>query len=479
VLAAALACLVAVSIPALLYMVRHSAAEADLRSEAERGARIVSHYIYGNPELWRFESLRLQELLRQVHLPQDPVRRRILDSDGAQILSTEEVMEAPTLVRSAPIFDVDREAGALELTRSLRPLLMQAGLDSLYSLLLGLAIFVIVRVIPVRALRVTFGRLDRAQESLVEALRTAEAANKAKAEFLASMSHELRTPLNAIIGFSDMMASQMLGPIGTPRYLEYSRNIKASGQHLLTIINDVLDYSKAAAGKLNLADEPVDLHATVESAITFVMPQAMSGDVAVVNHVGTDLPHLCGDPRFLRQAIVNLLSNAVKFSPDGTVGIEGFCDPSGDLVIEVRDTGVGIAAEDIPRVLKPFEQSDTAYSRSGGGTGLGLPLVKHIIEAHQGSLTITSELGVGTSIAIRFPAHRLIAGKATGGIGESCGSAAGNVDSRGETPLTAAECAQAGVSSPAPTDVDPTSSRGATRRPLESLESTPGLADRA
>lgn len=411
VLAASLACVVAVSMPLFLYVMRCNVAQADLHSETERGALIVSQYIYGNPGLWQFEELRLEELMRQVHLPNNEVAIRIAGFDGAEIFKTVEVMAWPSLMHTAPIFDLSHQVGVFELSLSLRPQLEQALRDTAFSLFLGLAIFVVVRVIPVRVLRLTFSRLDKAQDALVDALLAAEDANKAKSEFLASMSHELRTPLNAIIGFSDMMRSEMLGPIGTPSYLGYCRDIQASGQHLLTIINDVLDYSKAAAGKLDLVDEPVDLHATVSDSIRFVMPQAMAGVVAIENFIAPDFVGLFGDSRYFSQVMLNLLSNAVKFSPGGTVSVEAHRAIDGSLVVEVRDTGIGISEDDLLRVMNPFEQSKSAYGRSAGGTGLGLALAKHVVEAHQGSLTLVSKLGVGTTAIMRFPADRCIARK--------------------------------------------------------------------
>jgi signal transduction histidine kinase len=409
-LAAALGCSVAVALPVVLFSVRYDLEQSDLAAEAADTANRVSQHIYTNPELWQFEVPRLMDIVTQVTLPGHPVRRRILDAGGRVVVDTGEELPAPTITRTAPIQDGRQRVGTLELEQSIEPLLTRGITEGLLSLLVGAAIFVVVRVIPVHAVRVTFSRLEESQEALLSALHAAQAADKAKAEFLATMSHELRTPLNAIIGFSEMIAGQMLGPVGTPTYVEYSRDIHASGQHLLTIINDVLDFSKAAAGKLEVGNDPVDVAAAARSAIMFVMPQAAEGKVTIDSRVAPGLPAIRGDERRIRQALVNLLSNAVKFSPGGTVTVEADCAADGDLVLRVRDTGVGIAEADMERVLRPFEQSDGGYARVHEGTGLGLPLTKHLVEAHGGTLTLASRLGAGTTVSLRFPASRLEAG---------------------------------------------------------------------
>ena len=244
----------------------------------------------------------------------------------------------------------------------------------------------------------------------VELLRTkerAEAANRAKSDFLAIMSHELRTPLNAIIGFSDAVLEEMFGPVGNARYREYLGDIKNSGTHLLELINDILDLSKAEAGHFDLRDDSIAVEELVGSCVAMVALRAREAGVDIVTDIADELPRLRGDERKLRQALLNLMTNAVKFTPlGGEVRLRG--RTAGDGVrIEVADTGIGMAADDIPTALSPFGQIDTALNRRHTGTGLGLPLAKRLVEAHGAAFAIRSEVGVGTVVTLDFPPSRL------------------------------------------------------------------------
>jgi signal transduction histidine kinase len=235
----------------------------------------------------------------------------------------------------------------------------------------------------------------------------AETANRTKSEFLANMSHELRTPLNAIIGFADLIQSRMFGPI-SERYREYAANILTSGNHLLALINEVLDLSKLEAGQLELYEEEVELLDIVRTAVRFVEPQASKSDLRLSHRVDDSVRFIRADERRMRQALTNLLSNAVKFTAPGG-SVEVVCDPSADgLSITVADTGVGMAAAEIPKALEPFRQIDSRISRLHEGTGLGLPLTKHLVELHGGTLTIESEVNVGTKVTILLPRDRIL-----------------------------------------------------------------------
>ncbi|MEQ9642587.1 MAG: ATP-binding protein [Alphaproteobacteria bacterium] len=248
-------------------------------------------------------------------------------------------------------------------------------------------------------------------EYSIERLRwakdAAESANRAKSEFLATMSHELRTPLNAVIGFSQMMSNEALGPIGNPRYLEYSRDIERSGSHLLEIIADILDIAKIESGRFDLSIGFCQPQRIVDRANRIAKPLAKESGVELDADLAEDLPIVVGDERLLRQVLINLLTNAIKFSPPGaTVAINGWQQQRPDmaeLVLTVRDQGCGIAPADIERVLQPFEQVESAYQRRHGGIGLGLPLCKRIVELHRGTLSMESELGKGTCVTVRVP----------------------------------------------------------------------------
>jgi PAS domain S-box-containing protein len=251
--------------------------------------------------------------------------------------------------------------------------------------------------------------LEAAVAALREAKDVAEHANRAKSEFLATMSHELRTPLNAILGFSEIMMREIMGPLGTEAYRGYMRDIHTSGAHLLAIINDILDLSKAEAGRLELAEETLDLATAIRAALRLIAPRAEEAGVSVVFPEPGELPRLRADALKLRQIFLNLLSNAVKFTPrGGRVELAAFLDASGRLVATVADTGIGIAEADLATAFEPFRQIDNKLSRKYPGTGLGLPLTAAMARLHGAELRLESRVGVGTTVTITFPRTRVV-----------------------------------------------------------------------
>lgn len=251
-----------------------------------------------------------------------------------------------------------------------------------------------------------------AEAKVIASKEEAEIANRAKSEFLANMSHELRTPLNSVIGFSQMVINEVYGPVGDRRYREYVMAINESGAHLLKIISDILDISKIEAGEATVEETEVDIGGAVRDCVAMVRIRAEDKNIAVRQEAPEDLPPLRADQRHVKQILLNLLSNAVKFTPDGgrvTVGAR--VDGENRLEIAIADTGVGIAAADIPKVMLPFGQVADSVIRGHEGTGLGLPICKSLVELHGGDLIIESEVGAGTTVVVRFPPERTIVAK--------------------------------------------------------------------
>ena len=240
------------------------------------------------------------------------------------------------------------------------------------------------------------------------AKETAENSSRLKSEFLANMSHELRTPLNAIIGFSDMIGKEVFGP-GLPRYREYAHDIGGAGRHLLSLINDILDISKAEAGKLDLRFEPADLEELIQECARLMRERATQQDLRLSISIAP-LPALSIDRLRIKQVLLNLLSNAIKFTPEGgAVSVKAVRGGAGRVTICVRDTGIGIDKESIPQVFEPFRQIDSTLSRKYEGTGLGLSLVKTLVELHGGDVRIESAPGKGTAVFVTLPTARAAA----------------------------------------------------------------------
>jgi signal transduction histidine kinase len=272
---------------------------------------------------------------------------------------------------------------------------------------------------------------ERAAAVARQAMAEAQAADRAKTEFLANMSHELRTPLNAIIGFSEMMVSGIPSLNRPEKQTEYARDIHESGCHLLDVINDILDLAKIEAGKAELHEQEVDLVKVVHACMRLIHERAGENGLRLQCRVPQEALLLIADEVKLKQILINLLSNAVKFTPrGGMVVLVAEVEPDHGLAVRVSDTGIGIAAADIPKILKAFVQIESHLSRVYEGTGLGLALSKALAELHGGSLNIDSEVGVGTTVTLRLPAERV-----TGATAPAMATGDGGVPARlEETP---------------------------------------------
>lgn len=252
-------------------------------------------------------------------------------------------------------------------------------------------------------------QLKQQNVELEKAKNVAETANRAKSQFLANISHELRTPLNAIIGFSSILLNQLFGPLGDEKYHEYAKDINESGSHLLDIINDILDLSKAEAGRLELNFEEINVPKAIKKCLTIVTDRAEKGQITLHHEMPKNLPSLIADRLRFIQILLNILSNAIKFTPpDGKVDlVVRPIEVSGvvtHFVISIRDTGIGMSKEDVDKAFQSFGQVDGGLNRKYEGSGLGLPLTQKLIELHHGTIDIDSKLGVGTKVTLTFPA---------------------------------------------------------------------------
>jgi signal transduction histidine kinase len=257
------------------------------------------------------------------------------------------------------------------------------------------------------SLRLRFERLEMI-DRLDGARIRAESANRTKSEFLAMMTHELKTPLNAIIGYAALIGGHP-GISRDPKIESFTNEIHEGARRLLSLINDILDLSRADAGKLTLQEGLFSIGAAVERCRQLIQPHAEEARVELKMELNEGLPAVRGDERLIRQAIFNLLSNAIKFTPaGGRVRIGAKRETDGSAVVEVTDTGIGIAAEDLSRAMEPFEQISRGHARERSGSGLGLPLAKRIAESHRGRIDITSRTGSGTTVRLFLPADRVV-----------------------------------------------------------------------
>ncbi|MBI1206584.1 MAG: PAS domain S-box protein [Azospirillum sp.] len=244
----------------------------------------------------------------------------------------------------------------------------------------------------------------REEDALVQARDAAERASRGKSQFLVSLSHELRAPLNSILGFSEIIRDHLMGPDAQEKYAEYAGNIHRSGHHLLDLINDILDIAKIESGKMSIEPTQFELPALLAEMVHQVAVAAAEAGLSVTLDCPGGLAARSTDQRALKQILFNLLSNAIKYTRrGGRIVLEARAEADGIIALSVIDSGIGIAQKDLGRLMKPFEQADNRYNRTGGGTGLGLWLVKSLVELHGGRLELQSELGRGTTVTVRLP----------------------------------------------------------------------------
>jgi signal transduction histidine kinase/ABC-type amino acid transport substrate-binding protein len=289
-----------------------------------------------------------------------------------------------------PLWDSKREPIGLIAVMDRKPLIDQER------------IITVLQLVAVRAAH----ELERTRfdAAMFSAKEDADKANEAKSQFLANMSHELRTPLNAIIGYSEMLKEKTFGPLGDDKNIEYVSDINSAGTHLLSLINDVLDLSKIDAGKEEVSAQETDITAVLSGCVEMLKVLAVERHIEVHQDIPNFFPTIRVDSRHLSQVFINLLSNAIKFTPDGgSVDVKAAVEKDHSVTIKVIDTGVGISAEELPKVMEEFERAGEVLTRSQPGTGLGLPLTKKLAELNGGTVTLESEVGRGTTVTVRFP----------------------------------------------------------------------------
>ena len=348
----------------------------------------------------------------------------IMASQVMQDILLEDVRSITLMQTLLPIRNANQVDGVMEVLSDISEPWVGLARFQLYGtggVIAIFAVFLGILFLTSRRAGKIIARQHEANLELAATAATAQAENRDKSQFLANVSHELRTPLNAIIGFSDVIKNEVMPNVTEKKYHDYISDIHASGVHLLSLINDILDYSKAEAGKLELEVSEINITKMVQNCMRLVSPRAESGQVKLVETLPKEQFTMSTDSKKFKQVLLNLLSNAVKFTPaNGEVTVTGWHDPGDDtFTFQVRDTGIGIAPKDISRAMSPFGQVDNTLKRKYEGTGLGLPLTKKFVELMGGKFTIESQVNVGTKISFTLPREI----KAQRGAGHQTGMA--------------------------------------------------------
>ena len=407
-----IASLVALAILLLLplsyFAIHYHAVQSELRIVAETNARLFTQLINDKPEMWQFQADRIDEILSRKPGDGTPENRRVRDAQGKLIAESAQALDEPTAATRLPVFDAGREVGQVEIERSLRPALLGSGLAALMAALLAGAVFMALRLLPLRALR----RAERkVEETLVhtafleKAHREATEEARIKTHFLARLTHEIRTPLGGLLGMTDTLRS---APMSAAQRRQAQR-AHESGAALLQVVNDILDYSQLQADDVVVARESFDPVLLVEGVIELMTPQAEASALVLYYQVGPNLPaEMEGDPGRLRQVLNNLVGNALKFTQRGEVKVTvswvaaTVSSPAG-IHFEVRDTGVGLSPEDQARLFRPVMHTDQGASRQHGGAGLGLAISRQLVQLMGGQIGLQSQLGRGAKFWFELP----------------------------------------------------------------------------
>ena len=428
----AMIALVLLSIPSLFAAVSVRALHEHVVLDAAVIAERVAEHVLSAGSQWR-QAADLGQVLGIAPSRGLQIERTLVGPEGGLLIAPPDAVARPVMRVRAPVTADGAQVAEVVVAVSLRSTLIETALVLAFSALLTIGLYLVIDRVALRALRDALdhlqtalrqrdqalqetsetltmlgrqnARLKTTSEELSRARDAALSADRSKSMFLAAMSHELRTPLNAIIGFSEVMARQLYGPIGHDKYRDYAADIRASGDHLLALIDDVLDLSRVEAGKLTLRREPLDVAEQVEACHRLIQGRAADAgiDLQLSPRHAYDTVIL-GDRVRFRQILLNLLTNAIKFTErGGRVRIETDAVAGGKVTVRIADTGVGMSEIDLERVFRPFERVDVGTSRPTEGAGLGLALCRALVREHDGNLHIASMPGQGTTVTLTFP----------------------------------------------------------------------------
>ncbi len=406
--------IIVLTFPVGYFVVVHQNEITTADIDARRMGIELTQFITIHGDLWVFQEHRLDEIInRQERLVGEKANKEsysVHGPDGNTIIAPRRTLGWPVTAHEWPMKLGSQTLGKITLFKSHQKSFIKTAMVALFGIVVTAFLYLTVLSEPTRILDKAFDRLTdseaelhRTLEDLALMANEAEDANKAKSAFLASVSHDLRTPLNAILGFAEVLEGQYFGPLGNPKYQEYAADIRTSGVHLLELLSDLLDLSAIEAGKRDFHREALILGDIFAECETIVGEKARDKGIDLKFEAPASLPPVNADKRAVTQILLNLLSNAIKFTGDGGAVMVAAKAAEGQTVIEVSDTGQGIAAESLPTLTDPFKTAQVSPHRSHEGWGLGLAIVNSLIELHDGRLDIQSVLGEGTTVTVRLP----------------------------------------------------------------------------